>query len=81
MRTVHYLALILVIIGALNWGLVGLFEYDLVAAIFGGQDAAMSRIVYCLVGLSGLVLAATSMTPYGVPRDAPARSDAMRSAH
>lgn len=49
------IALILVIIGALNWGLVGLFEYDLVAELFGGQDAVVSRIVYTLVGLAGLV--------------------------
>ncbi|NLY66369.1 MAG: DUF378 domain-containing protein [Tissierellia bacterium] len=48
------LALVLVIIGALNWGLIGLFQFDLVAAIFGGQSAALSRIVYGLVGLAGL---------------------------
>ena len=47
-------ALTLVIIGALNWLLIGLFKYDLVAAIFGGQTAALSRIVYVLVGLAGL---------------------------
>ncbi|EIT85610.1 hypothetical protein A374_10253 [Fictibacillus macauensis ZFHKF-1] len=47
-------ALVLVIIGAINWGLIGFFQWDLVAAIFGGQDAAISRIVYGLVGLSGL---------------------------
>ena len=48
------IALILSIIGSLNWGLVGLFKFDLVAWIFGGQDAALSRIVYGLVGLAGL---------------------------
>ena len=48
------IALILVIIGALNWGLVGLFNFDLVAAIFGGQNAILSRIIYTLVGLAGL---------------------------
>jgi len=48
------LALVLVIIGALNWGLIGLFKFDLVAAIFGGQTALLSRIVYTLVGLAGL---------------------------
>ena len=47
-------ALILVIIGALNWLLVGLFQLDLVAAIFGGQSAALARIVYALVGVAGL---------------------------
>ncbi len=48
------LALLLVIIGALNWGLIGLFQFDLVAAIFGGQGAWLSRIVYSLVGLAGI---------------------------
>lgn len=47
-------ALILVIIGALNWGLIALFQFDLVASLFGGQTAFLSRIVYGLVGLAGL---------------------------
>lgn len=48
------LSLLLVIIGALNWGLISLFQFDLVASLFGGQDAFLSRIVYGLVGLAGL---------------------------
>lgn len=48
------LALILSIIGALNWGLVGVFKFDLVAWIFGGQTAGISRVIYTLVGLAGL---------------------------
>ncbi len=48
------LILALIIIGALNWGLIGFFRYDLVAAIFGGQLAGFSRFIYALVGLSGL---------------------------
>lgn len=48
------LALILTIIGSLNWGLVGLFRFDLVAWIFGGQDAILSRIVYSVIALAGL---------------------------
>lgn len=48
------LSLILVIIGALNWLLIGLFRYDLVANLFGGQAAPFSRIIYSLVGLAGL---------------------------
>ena len=48
------LALILVIVGALNWGGIGLFGFDLVAFLFGGQLALISRIVYTLVALSGL---------------------------
>lgn len=47
-------ALALVIIGGINWGLIGFFQFDLVAAIFGGQTSALSRIVYGIVGLSGL---------------------------
>lgn len=47
-------ALTLVIIGAINWLLVGLFQFDLVASLFGGQTSIVSRIVYVLVGLAGL---------------------------
>ena len=48
------IALILTIIGAINWGLIGLAKFDLVAWIFGGQTAVLSRIIYGLVGLAGL---------------------------
>ncbi len=48
------IALILVIIGALNWGAIGLFGFDLVAFIGGGQMAMVSRVIYTLVGLAGL---------------------------
>ncbi len=48
------LSLILIIIGALNWGLIGLFQLDLVGAIFGGMSGVASRIIYTLVGLAGL---------------------------
>ena len=48
------IALILSIVGSLNWGLVALFKFDLVAWLFGGQTALLSRIVYTLVGLGGL---------------------------
>ena len=53
MRTIKLIAFILVIIGALNWGLIGVFRFDLVASIFG-EMSTLSRIVYSLVGLSGL---------------------------
>lgn len=62
METVNKLALVLVIVGALNWLLVGLFSFDLVAAITGnnfGSKNALSSIVYVLVGLSGLLLVPT----------------------
>ena len=48
------IALLLVIIGAVNWGLIGIFQFDLVASIFGGQAAVVSRILYTLVGAAGL---------------------------
>ena len=48
------ISLILVIIGAINWGSIGLFGVDLVATIFGGQLSIVSRIIYTLVGLGGL---------------------------
>jgi hypothetical protein len=48
------LATVLLIIGGINWGLIGLFGFDLVAAIFGGPTAILSRIVYCLVGISAI---------------------------
>lgn len=55
---VDWLAYVLVIVGALNWGLVGFFKYDLVAKIFGDMSS-VSRVVYALVGLSGLYLILT----------------------
>lgn len=55
MSIIQRIALILTIIGAINWGLIGLFQFDLVATLFGGQDALFSRIVYGLVGLAGLI--------------------------
>ncbi len=48
------IALLLVIIGAVNWGLIGIFQFDLVASIFGGQAATISRVIYTLVGAAGL---------------------------
>ena len=48
------ISLLLVIIGAINWLLVGVFQFDLVAWIFGGQGAIVSRIIYTLVGAAGL---------------------------
>ena len=48
------IALILVIIGALNWGSIGLFAFDIVAWLFGGQLALLSRIIFTVVGIAGL---------------------------
>jgi hypothetical protein len=54
MRTLNIVTLALLIVGGLNWLLVGLFEYDLVAAIFGGSDSWMSRIIYTIVGICAI---------------------------
>lgn len=53
LNLLQWVALILIIVGGLNWGLVGLFDFDLVAAIFG-MMSVLSRIVYILVGLSAI---------------------------
>jgi uncharacterized membrane protein YuzA (DUF378 family) len=53
-RFLDWTALTLIIIGAINVGLVGFFQFDLVATLFGGMGAAISRIVYGLIGLAGL---------------------------
>lgn len=54
MKIVDRIALILTIIGGINWGLIGIFKFDLVAWIFGGQDAVLSRIIYTVVGLAAI---------------------------
>lgn len=63
MGIVRRAALALVIIGALNWGLIAFFQFDLVASLFGGQDAFMSRVVYALVAISGLICLAILFKP------------------
>lgn len=55
MRTIETIAITLVIIGAINWGLIGLFDFNLVTFIFGGMDSVLTKIVYILVGISGLL--------------------------
>ena len=54
MRMLNKIALLLTIVGALNWGGIGLFQFDTVAWLFGGQDALLSRVVYTLVALAGI---------------------------
>ena len=48
------ICLILVILGSINWGLVGIFQFDLVAWLFGGTDAIVSRIIYTVIALAGI---------------------------
>ena len=55
MAIIQRIALFLTIIGAINWGLIGFFEFDLVAYLFGGQTAIISRVIYGLVGIAGLI--------------------------
>ena len=76
MKRLNAAAAILTIVGGLNWGLVGLFKFDLVAAVFGGMQFGevniASRIVYVLVGLSAAYLATQLRTLVGTAEPAPA---------
>ena len=54
MNTIDNIALTLVIVGAINWGSIGLFGFDIVGALFGGQQAVLSRIIFAIVGIAGL---------------------------
>ena len=60
-------ALTLTIIGALNWGSIGIFQFDIVAWLFGGQGAMLSRIVYTLVALAGIWCISVSYTHLTLP--------------
>lgn len=55
METLKKICLVLIIIGAINWAFVGLFELDLVATLFGGSDAMLARIIYIIIGIAGLI--------------------------
>ena len=55
METLKKICLVLIIIGAINWAFVGLFELVLVASIFGGSDELLARIVYIIIGIAGLI--------------------------
>ncbi len=55
MNTLQKTALVITIIGALNWLLIGLFQFDLVATLFGGSDEILARIIYILVGICGII--------------------------
>ena len=52
MKNLDMIAAVLLVVGGLNWGLWGLFEFDLVAAIFGGNTAILSKVIYTVVGLA-----------------------------
>lgn len=75
MKTINLVTLVLVIVGGINWGLVGAAQFDLVATIFGGQDAMLARVVYVLVGLSALWQVIALVNPaMGKQGHSPARS-------
>lgn len=61
MKTLDWLCITLIIIGAINWGLVGFFNFDLITSVFGGSLYWIARIIFALVGLAGLY----SLTFYG----------------
>ena len=54
MKALNVISLLLIIVGAINWGLWGFFQFDLVAYLFGGNTTGVSRIVYSIIGLGGL---------------------------
>ena len=54
MKVVRFLVMLLMVIGSLNWGLIGFFQYDLISDIFGGMTTGTARVIYALVGLAGL---------------------------
>ena len=60
LNALDWTALVLLIIGGINWGLVGFFDYNLVGAIFGGWTSAGSRVIYAIVGLSAIYVAVIS---------------------
>ena len=60
-KGLDYVALALIIIGAINWGLIGFFQFDLVAALFGRMASWISRIIYAVIGIAGLY----SLTLFG----------------
>ena len=55
MKTLQRIALVLTIVGALNWGMVGLFDFDLVQTVFGGNDTMLDRIIYVLISIAGII--------------------------
>ncbi len=68
LSVLDWVALLLLVIGGINWGLVGLFQFDLVAALFGGPATVVSRVVYTIVGLSAVyvLVISSKLTKKGV---------------
>lgn len=55
MHTLQKIALVFTILGAINWGLVGIFEYDLVASLFGGATSMVARVIYTTIAIAGII--------------------------
>lgn len=55
MKTIQIIALFFTIIGGINWGLIGLFDFNLVSLIFGGQDSVLTKLIYIIVGISAIL--------------------------
>ena len=55
MKTLQRIALVLTIVGALNWGLIGFFEFNLVTSLFGDTNSVISRIIYSLIAIAGVI--------------------------
>jgi uncharacterized membrane protein YuzA (DUF378 family) len=68
MKGLGWIALLLVVVGAINWGLVGIAQFDLVAFLFGGPSAPLSRAVYSLVGIAGVALLVLHLRPATAPQ-------------
>lgn len=80
MRILHIIVFTLIVIGALNWGLVGLFDFNLVAALFG-PDSWFTNFIYILVGLSALVALYTEYALHGSDRVHTDRTHTMQPVH
>jgi uncharacterized membrane protein YuzA (DUF378 family) len=75
MKNINKIALILCIIGGINWGAIGLFQFDIVAWIFGGQDSPVSRIIYFLVFVGALFCVPLLFTDLNDPTIPQKKSD------
>ena len=64
MRILQKIALALTIIGALNWGMVGLFQIDLVASLFNGSDSIISRVIYTIIAIAGIINIGLLLEPF-----------------
>ena len=55
MKALRFIVMLLMVIGSLNWGLIGFFQYDLIGDLFGGMSSGAARFIFALVGIAGLI--------------------------